>query len=241
MNLKQSDTLIVIPTYNEKHNIRSIISNILNLKKNFHILVVDDNSPDGTANLVDDLILDNTGLFIIKRASKLGIGSAYAAGFKFAIQKSYKYVAQLDADLSHDVADLERIVNECISGNWAMVVGSRYINGVRVLNWPIDRILLSYFANFFIRLITRINIYDVTSGFNCIRVNALAKIGLDNLKSNNYEFQAELKFKIWLLNLKIKEFPIIFKNREHGNSKLTKVIVLKAFFNVIIMKLKSFF
>ena len=236
-----SDALVIIPTYNEKENIEAIIKATFNQKKEFHILVVDDNSPDGTSEIVKNLILEFPNrLFLEKRVGKNGLGSAYIHGFKWAIAKKYDYIIEMDADFSHNPKDLIRLYNACsIEGN-DVSVGSRYVNNqVNVVNWDMKRLLLSYFASKYVRFITRIPLFDTTAGFVCWKREVLEKIQLDKIKCIGYAFQIEMKFKAWKHGYNIKEVSVIFTDRTLGTSKMSGNIISEALFGVIKMKLKG--
>lgn len=233
--------LVIIPTYNEAENIVKIIQEVLlhnNENYLYNVLVVDDNSPDGTAGLVEDF--NNDKVSIIKRTEKSGLGTAYVEGFKFAIQNGYDYVFEMDADFSHDPKYLPEFIKEIEKG-FDLVVGSRYVNGISVVNWPIRRLLLSYFANVYTRMITGLHIKDTTAGFTCYKVNSLAEIDLEKVKSNGYSFQIEMKFKFYKKNFKISEIPILFIERRAGVSKMSKKVVYEAMFMVWKLKFKSVF
>ena len=235
-----SDALVIIPTYNEKENIEAIIRATFNQKKIFHILVIDDNSPDGTAAIVEKLMLEfPTKLFIEKRKGKNGLGTAYIHGFKWALAKSYEYIIEMDADFSHNPKDLIRLYNSCHIKGADVAVGSRYSQGVNVVNWPMKRVLLSYFASKYVRFITRIPVFDTTAGFVCWKRNVLETIKLDKIKFVGYAFQVEMKFKAWKHNFKINEVSVIFTDRTLGTSKMSGNIVYEALFGVIKMRLKG--
>ena len=235
-----SDTLVIIPTYNEKENIEAIIKTVFEQHKKFHILVVDDNSPDGTAAIVDDLILRYSDcLFIEKREGKNGLGTAYIHGFKWAIEKKYDYIIEMDADFSHNPADLVRLYNACESEGADVSIGSRYSKGVNVVNWPMKRVLLSYFASKYVRFITRIPVHDTTAGFVCYKSRVLETINLNNIRFIGYAFQIEMKFKAWKHKFNIKEVSVIFTDRTLGESKMSSNIISEALFGVIKMKLKG--
>jgi len=235
-----SDTLVIIPTYNEKENIEAIIKTVFEQYKKFHILVVDDNSPDGTAAIVDDLILRYSNcLFIEKREGKNGLGTAYIHGFKWAIEKKYDYIIEMDADFSHNPADLVRLYNACESGGADVSVGSRYSKGVNVVNWPMKRVLLSYFASKYVRFITRIPVHDTTAGFVCYKRRVLETINLNNIRFIGYAFQIEMKFKAWKHNFNIKEVSVIFTDRTEGTSKMNEGIIYEALFGVLKMRFKG--
>ena len=235
-----SDTLVIIPTYNEKENIEAIIKTVFEQDKKFHILVVDDNSPDGTAAIVDDLILRYSDcLFIEKREGKNGLGTAYIHGFKWAIEKKYDYIIEMDADFSHNPADLVRLYNTCESEGADVSIGSRYSKGVNVVNWPMKRVLLSYFASKYVRFITRIPIHDTTAGFVCYKRRVLETINLNNIRFIGYAFQIEMKFKAWKHNFNIKEVSVIFTDRTEGTSKMNEGIIYEALFGVLKMRFKG--
>ena len=229
--------LIIIPTYNEAHNISLLINKIINLNNNYHILVVDDNSPDGTSKIVESI--DYIYTHLIKRKGKLGLGSAYCEGYKYALKNNFNKVIQIDADMSHDPNDIPLLVNE--SKNYDLVIGSRYINGIRIMNWPISRLLLSYFANLYSRIIIGFPILDNTGGFKCINTNLLAQLNFDNITSEGYSFQIEINFLAWIKNFKIREVPIVFTDRMVGDSKMSKKIIFEAIYMVPLLKLKKIF
>ena len=235
-----SDTLVIIPTYNEKENIEAIIKTVFEQYKKFHILVVDDNSPDGTAAIVDDLILRYSDcLFIEKREGKNGLGTAYIHGFKWAIEKKYDYIIEMDADFSHNPTDLVRLYNACKNEGADVSIGSRYSKGVNVVNWPMKRVLLSYFASKYVRFITRIPVHDTTAGFVCYKRRVLETINLNNIRFIGYAFQIEMKFKAWKHNFNIKEVSVIFTDRTEGTSKMNEGIIYEALFGVLKMRFKG--
>ena len=236
-----SDALVIIPTYNEKENIEAIIRTVFNQKKTFHILVVDDNSPDGTSSIVENLISEfPEQLFIEKRKGKNGLGTAYIHGFKWALNKKYEYIIEMDADFSHNPKDLVRLYNACHKEGGDVSVGSRYVNNqVNVVNWDIKRLLLSYFASKYVRFITRIPVFDTTAGFVCWKRNVLETINLDKIKFIGYAFQIEMKFKAWKHKFNIKEVSVVFTDRDLGASKMSGNIVSEALFGVIKMRLKG--
>lgn len=237
-----SNALVVIPTYNEIGNIERLIRNVFSLQRTFHILVVDDNSPDGTAKVVADLTASFKGqLFLIKRPGKLGLGTAYIEGFKWALAKGYDYIIEMDADFSHNPNDLIRLYNTCSKEGFDVAIGSRYVKGVNVVNWPLSRILLSYGASQYVRFITGMKIYDTTAGFVCYRRKVLETINLDKVKFIGYAFQIEMKFKAYLAKFKITEVPVIFTDRTRGESKMSGGIISEAIFGVIKMKFRSLF
>ncbi len=237
-----ADGLVIIPTYNEKENIEKIIRTIFSLEKDFHILIVDDGSPDGTGGIVKGIAPEFSGrLHIEERTGKLGLGTAYIHGFKWALKHEYQFIFEMDADFSHNPADLERLYEACASGGADLAIGSRYIKGVNVVNWPMGRVLLSYTASMYVRLITRMDIQDTTAGFKCYRRTVLETIDLDDIKFMGYAFQIEMKFTSYKLGFKLKEVPIIFTDRQEGESKMSSNIIKEALFGVIQMKWSSFF
>lgn len=237
-----SDTLVIIPTYNEKENIAKIIEAVFSLKKDFEILVVDDNSPDGTAAIVEGLTSKYpTELHLENRAEKSGLGAAYIHGFKWALAKHYEYIIEMDADFSHNPTDLERLYKACRIDGADMSIGSRYVKGVNVVNWPMSRVLLSFFASKYVRIITSLPINDSTAGFVCYKREVLEIINLDKIRFIGYAFQIEMKFKAWKFGFKIKEVPVIFTDRTEGESKMSKSILTEAIFGIIYMKFRSFF
>jgi len=240
-NLFMSDTLVIIPTYNEKENIEEIIRATFNQEKSFNILVVDDNSPDGTSKIVTKLITEFPNqLFLEKRLGKNGLGTAYIHGFKWAIDKKYDYIIEMDADFSHNPKDLIRLYNACRKEGADVSVGSRYVeNKVNVVNWDIKRLLLSYFASKYVRFITRIPVFDTTAGFVCYKRTVLETIKLDKIKFVGYAFQIEMKFKAWKHKFKIKEVSVVFTDRTLGESKMSGNIVSEALFGVIKMRLNG--
>lgn len=237
-----SNALVVIPTYNEIENMELLLREIISLQQDFDVLVVDDNSPDGTSNVVEKLIEEypNT-LFLLKRTSKLGLGTAYIAGFKWALERPYDFIFEMDADFSHNPKDLIRLYNTCKDQNYDMAIGSRYVTGVNVVNWPMNRVLLSWGASKYVRWITGMKIDDTTAGFICYKRSVLQAINLEAIKFVGYAFQIEMKFKTHLKKFKIKEVPVIFTDRTKGTSKMSKGIISEAIFGVLTMKLKSIF
>lgn len=237
-----SKALVVIPTYNELENIERLLRNIISLEHKFDVLIVDDNSPDGTAGLVKKLMESSDGrFFLLERPSKLGLGSAYIAGFKWALERDYSHVFEMDADYSHDPNDLIRLLNACESDGFDMAIGSRYVTGVNVVNWPMSRVLMSWLASKYVRLITGMKIYDTTAGFICYRREILEKISLDKIQFVGYAFQIEMKYKAYLSKFKITEVPVIFTDRTKGESKMSSGIISEAIFGVIAMRLRSLF
>ena len=234
------ETVVIIPTYNEKENIEAIIKTVFEQDKKFHILVVDDNSPDGTAAIVDDLILRYSDrLFIEKREGKNGLGTAYIHGFKWAIEKKYDYIIEMDADFSHNPEDLVRLYNACKNEGADVSIGSRYSQGVNVVNWPMKRVLLSYFASKYVRFITRIPVHDTTAGFVCYKRRVLETINLNTIRFVGYAFQIEMKFKAWKHSFNIKEVSVIFTDRTEGTSKMNEGIIYEALFGVLKMRFKG--
>ena len=219
-------TLIVTPTYNERKNIRELVSTLFELNPDFHILVVDDSSPDGTAEIVEELQADCANLHLLSRNEKTGLGSAYIAGFNYALERDYEAVVQMDADMSHDPKDVPLLI-EAIE-NADLAIGSRYISGINVVNWPLQRLIISYGANIYTRLVTRLPVRDATGGFKCWRREALEAINLDGVRSQGYSFQIEMTYRAWLKGFRITEIPIIFVDRTVGESKMTRSIMLEA-------------
>ncbi|WP_417882584.1 polyprenol monophosphomannose synthase [Xanthomarina gelatinilytica] len=237
-----NDAIVIIPTYNEIENIEAIIKAVFSQSKEFHILVVDDNSPDLTAKKVTELQQEfQKNLFLLNRKEKTGLGTAYIAGFKWCLSKGYKYIFEMDADFSHDPNDLIKLYNACHVDGADVAIGSRYIKGVNVVNWPMSRILLSYFASKYVRFITRMKIEDTTAGFICYKRAVLEAINLDKIEFVGYAFQIEMKFKAYLKKFQIVEVPVIFTDRKRGKSKMSGGIISEAIFGVIKMKLKSIF
>ena len=239
-NYIMQDTLVIIPTYNEKENIELIIRKTFSQHKAFDILVVDDSSPDGTANIVKELQKEfPKSLFLEIRKEKNGLGAAYIHGFKWAIAKKYDYIIEMDADFSHDPKDLERLYDACIKEGADLSIGSRYSKGVNVVNWPMKRVLLSYFASKYVKFITGIPINDTTAGFVCYKRNVLETIKLDKIRFVGYAFQIEMKFKAWKHGFNIKEVSVIFTDRTLGESKMSKTIITEAIFGIISMRFKG--
>ena len=235
-------SLIIIPTYNEAENIKDVINKILSLQNNNFILVVDDNSPDGTSNIVENLKKDNTDkLFLITREKKDGLGSAYKVGFRWALKQDFSYIFEMDADLSHNPNEIENLKRLLINNECDVAIGSRYLEGVSVVNWPLSRIFLSYFANIYVRLITCLPVRDSTSGFVGYSNKALSSLDINKIKFNGYAFQIEMKFKLWKKKFRLKEHQIIFVNREFGDSKMNKNIIFEAIIGVVKLKLNSIF
>lgn len=243
-----SDSLVIIPTYNEKENIEKIIRKVFSLNHPFEILIIDDGSPDGTAGIVKHLQQDFPGqLHIEERKGKMGLGTAYIHGFKWALKHNYQYIFEMDADFSHNPEDLVRLraaclpVSEFVNGGADVAIGSRYVKGVNVVNWPMGRVLMSYFASMYVRLITRINIQDATAGFKCYRREVLETIPTEKIKFVGYAFQIEMKFTAIKYGFKVVEVPIIFTDRTEGTSKMSTRIFREAFLGVIQMKINSWF
>lgn len=232
--------LILIPTYNEKENIENIIRAVFALEGEYHILVIDDGSPDGTGAIVKRVMEEfPERLFILEREGKLGLGTAYIAGFKWAIERKYDYIFEMDADFSHNPDDVPKLYNACANEGADVAIGSRYISGVNVVNWPMGRVLMSYFASKYVRFITGLKIHDTTAGFKCYRREVLETMDLDGIKFKGYAFQIEMKFTAYKCGFTLKEVPIIFINRQHGTSKMSSGIFGEAFTGVIQMRLKS--
>lgn len=231
-------SLIITPTYNELDNIKKLIPEILNSYENIDILIVDDNSPDGTGNYVEELSKTKERVKIIKRDKKSGLGTAYVEGFKYALKNQYDFIFQMDADYSHDPKEIANFLDTI--KNYDLVIGSRYKTGVNVINWPMSRLLLSYFANVYTRLITGLPIHDATGGYKCFRRKVLETININNISSNGYAFQIEITFKAWKQGFRITEIPIIFVDRVAGSSKMSKKIVHEAVFMVWKLRIRSF-
>lgn len=236
------ENIVIIPTYNEKENIGDIIQKVFSLNELFHVLVIDDNSPDGTAGIVKSLQESfPEKLHLLQRSGKLGLGTAYITGFKWALSKPYIYIYEMDADFSHNPEDLAKLYHACKYENADLAIGSRYISGVNVINWPIGRVIISYFASVYVRFITGMEIMDATAGFKCYSRKVLETINLDKIRFKGYAFQIEMKFTAWKFGFKIIEVPIIFTDRKEGSSKMTGGIVNEAIWGVIKMKFGSFF
>lgn len=236
-----ADSIVIIPTYNEKENIEKILRKVFSLTVDFHVLIVDDGSPDGTAAIVRRLQTEfPERLFMEERSGKLGLGTAYLHGFNWALQRTYDFIFEMDADFSHNPEDLLKLRQACLEGA-DMAIGSRYINGVNVVNWPMSRVLMSYFASVYVRLITGIKVQDATAGFVCFSRKVLEKIPLDAIKFVGYAFQIEMKFKAIKYGFNVVEVPIIFTDRTEGVSKMSTSIFREAFFGVIQLKLESLF
>lgn len=238
-----TDSVVIIPTYNEKENMENIIRAVFALEKYFHILVIDDDSPDGTAAIVHRLMESEFGdrLFIIERSGKLGLGTAYLTGFKWALERHYEYIFEMDADFSHNPDDLPRLYAACHDEGYDLAIGSRYVSGVNVVNWPIGRVLMSYFASKYVRFITGFNVHDTTAGFKCYRRRVLETIPLDRIRFKGYAFQIEMKYTAYKIGFKIKEVPVVFVNRREGVSKMNGGIFGEAFFGVMQLRLDGWF
>lgn len=232
--------LVIIPTYNEKENIREIIAAVFALPGNFHVLIIDDGSPDGTAALVKEAQKENPEtLHLLERSGKLGLGTAYLTGFRWALDHGYDYIFEMDADFSHNPKDLLRLYEACSEGGAQLAVGSRYCNGVSVIDWPISRIIMSYFASAYVRTVLGMRVYDTTAGFVCYKREVLETLDLDAVKMKGYGFQIEMKFSAWKLGFTIKEVPIVFTNRQKGTSKMSGGIFGEAFWGVIALKFRK--
>lgn len=233
--MKESDSIVIIPTYNEKENIEKIIRAVFALPKSFHILIIDDGSPDGTASIVKGLMQDEFAdrLFLVERQGKLGLGTAYICGFKWALEHGYDFVFEMDADFSHNPDDLPRLYRACADEGFDVAVGSRYVSGVNVVNWPMGRVLMSYYASRYVQFVTGIPVRDTTAGFKCYRRRVLETVDLDAIRFKGYAFQIEMKFTAYKLGFKIKEVPVIFVNRREGTSKMSGGIFGEALFGVM--------
>ena len=238
-NAKRSDSIVIIPTYNEKENVEAIIRAVTSQEKPFDVLIIDDGSPDGTAGIVRSLMKDEMKecLHLIEREGKLGLGTAYIRGFQWALENGYEYIFEMDADFSHNPADLPRLYKACAEEGYDVAVGSRYISGVNVVNWPMGRVLMSYYASAYVRTILGISLRDTTAGFVCYRRKVLETMKLDRIRFKGYAFQIEMKYTALRLGLRIKEVPVIFVNRELGTSKMSGGIFSEALFGVIRLRL----
>lgn len=238
-DMNRSDSIVIIPTYNEKENIEKIIRAVFGLEQAFDILIIDDGSPDGTAAIVKGLMADEFAdrLHLIERQGKLGLGTAYIAGFKWSIEHQYDYIFEMDADFSHNPNDLPRLYSACHDEGYDLAIGSRYITGVNVVNWPIGRVLMSYFASKYVRFVTGFKVHDTTAGFKCYKRRVLETIDLDAVRFKGYAFQIEMKFTTYKCGFKIKEVPVIFVNRVEGVSKMNGGIFGEAFFGVMRLRL----
>lgn len=233
--MQTSDSIVIIPTYNEKENIENIIRAVMNLEHGFDILIIDDGSPDGTADIVKGLMAGefNGRLHLVERSGKLGLGTAYIAGFKWALERTYEYIFEMDADFSHDPNDVPRLYKACSEDGGDVAVGSRYLTGVNVVNWPMGRVLMSYYASKYVRLVTGLHVHDTTAGFVCYRRKVLETIDLDAIRFKGYAFQIEMKFTAAKLGFTIAEVPVIFVNRQLGTSKMSGGIFSEALFGVM--------
>ncbi len=241
--MRESDSIVIIPTYNEMENIEKIIRAVFGLEKSFHILVIDDGSPDHTGDKVEELIEKEFkgSLFCLHRKGKLGLGTAYITGFKWALEHGYEYIFEMDADFSHDPNDLPRLYAACHDEGYDVAIGSRYVSGVNVVNWPIGRVLMSYFASQYVRLVTGFKVHDTTAGFKCYKRRVLETIPLDQIRFKGYGFQIEMKFTAYKIGFKIKEVPVIFVNRREGVSKMSGGIFGEAFFGVMRLRWDGWF
>jgi dolichol-phosphate mannosyltransferase len=239
--MEEFSNIVIIPTYKERENIEAIVKAISSQIIPFDILIIDDNSPDGTAGIVKELMKSFSNLFLVERPGKQGLGTAYLTGFRWALEKDYDYIFEMDADFSHDPRDLVKLYDACSVGGADMAIGSRYISGVNVVNWPLARVLMSYVASVYVRLVTGMKIMDTTAGFKCYKKEVLKNIRLDKIKSIGYGFQIEMKFKTWRLGYKIVEVPIIFTDRKLGASKMSGGIFNEALWGVLRMKIRSVF
>ena len=237
----QSDSLVIIPTYNEKENIRAIVKAVTELEKPFDVLVIDDGSPDGTADIVKEMMEgEKKGrLFLVQRQGKLGLGTAYICGFKWALEHDYEYIFEMDAVFSHNPLDLPKLYAACHDEGYDVSIGSRYITGVNVVNWPIGRVLMSYYASQYVRTVLGIRIHDTTAGFVCYRRKVLQTIDLDAIRFKGYAFQIEMKYSSLCLGFKVKEVPVIFVNRELGTSKMSGGIFSEALFGVVKLRMSK--
>ena len=241
--MRESDSIVIIPTYNEMENIEKIIRAVFGLEKSFHILVIDDGSPDHTGDKVEELIEKEFkgSLFCLHRKGKLGLGTAYITGFKWALEHGYEYIFEMDADFSHDPNDLPRLYAACHDEGYDVAIGSRYVSGVNVVNWPIGRVLMSYFASQYVRMVTGFKVHDTTAGFKCYKRRVLETIPLDQVRFKGYGFQIEMKFTAYKIGFKIKEVPVIFVNRREGVSKMSGGIFGEAFFGVMRLRWDGWF
>jgi dolichol-phosphate mannosyltransferase len=236
------DSVVIIPTYNEIENIESIVRTVLSLHKQFHVLIIDDNSPDHTAERVIELQNEFEGkLFLERREKKAGLGTAYVHGFKWALARKYEYIFEMDADFSHNPADLEKLYEACHFSTADMAIGSRYVTGVNVVNWPLNRVLMSYFASIYVKMITGMKIHDATAGFICYKRIVLETVNIDKIRFIGYAFQIEMKYRTYLKKFQITEVPIIFTDRTKGQSKMSNSIITEAVFGVISLRIRKFF
>ena len=239
MKLPFNKSLLIIPTYNEIDNIEKMLSTVMELYPELSILIIDDGSPDGTADVVKEYQTKHPHIYLIERTGKLGLGTAYITGFKWALDKDFQFIFEMDCDFSHDPHDIPKLLEAALIND--LVIGSRYIDGIRIINWPMHRLLLSYAASIYTRVITGLSILDVTGGFKCFTRKALESIDLDKIISNGYSFQIELNFKVWAQGMKIQEVPIVFTERRDGQSKMSGGIVKEAIFAVIKLRIKKLF
>ena len=240
--MQKSDSIVIIPTYNEKENIENIIRAVFGLEKTFHILIIEDGSPDGTAAIVKKLQQEfPERLFMVERTGKLGLGTAYICGFKWAIEHGYDFVFEMDADFSHNPNDLPRLYNACATEGYDVAIGSRYVSGVNVVNWPMGRVLMSYYASKYVQFVTGIKVKDTTAGFKCYRREVLETLELDKIRFKGYAFQIEMKFTAYKCGFMIKEVPVIFVNRELGTSKMNSSIFGEAMFGVMLLRWDGWF
>ena len=241
--MQTSDSIVIIPTYNEKENMETMVRAVFSLEKCFHILVIDDGSPDGTADIVKRLMRDEFAdrLFLVERTGKLGLGTAYIAGFKWALERDYEYIFEMDADFSHNPNDLPRLYAACHDEGADVSVGSRYITGVNVVNWPMGRVLMSYFASKYVRFVTGISVNDTTAGFVCYRRRVLQTLEFDKIRFKGYAFQIEMKYTAYRIGFKIKEVSVVFVNRKEGTSKMSGGIFSEALFGVMRLRLDGWF
>ena len=239
----ESDSIVIIPTYNEKENVEKIIRAVFALDKCFHILIIDDGSPDGTADIVKRLMQTEFSdrLFLVERSGKLGLGTAYITGFKWSLAHGYDYIFEMDADFSHAPSDLPRLYSACADEGYDVAIGSRYVSGVNVVNWPMGRVLMSYFASKYVRFVTGFQIHDTTAGFKCYRRRVLETTDLDSIRFKGYAFQIEMKFTAYKCGFRIKEVPVVFVNRVEGTSKMSGSIFGEAFFGVMRLRLDGWF
>lgn len=236
------DSVVIIPTYNEKENIERMIRTVFGLDHPFHLLIIEDNSPDGTADIIKRLMPEYDGrLHLLQREGKLGLGTAYITGFRWAMEHGYNYIFEMDADFSHDPKDLIRLYDASANKGADVAIGSRYITGINVINWPLGRVLMSYFASVYVRIVTRMPVMDTTAGFKCYRREVLEAINLDKVRMKGYGFQIEMKFTAWKFGFNIVEVPIIFTERQEGSSKMSGGIFGEAFFGVMKMTIRSWF
>ncbi|MCX7649627.1 MAG: polyprenol monophosphomannose synthase [Flavobacteriales bacterium] len=237
-----TDSIVIIPTYNEKENVERMVRFVFSLEYPFDLLIIDDGSPDGTAEIVERLQKEYPGkLHLLRRAGKQGLGTAYIAGFRYALERHYEFIFEMDCDFSHNPEDLIRLREACVQRQADVAIGSRYVTGVNVVNWPMSRVLLSYFASRYVRFVTGLPVHDATAGFKCYRRRVLEHIQLDKLRFKGYAFQIEMKFLAWKMGFQLVEVPIIFTERMEGHSKMSSSIVREAMLGVLRMKLKSWF